>query len=73
MLMQRELNYLGWLASRCDGTGQIVELGCFLGGSTNALAQGLTANPAYRSKILSYAAFEIPQSEDPRFIRWHTQ
>ena len=32
MLAPRELNYIHWLASQTSGYGNVVELGCFLGG-----------------------------------------
>ena len=67
MLVARELNYLYWLASTLKGTGEIVELGCFLGGSTAALVAGVRHNPRVDSKILTYDAFEIPTTNSPGF------
>jgi hypothetical protein len=61
MLMQAELDLLHWLTSEyyC-GQGLIVDAGCFLGGSTHALASGLAVNPATagsRKLIHSYDLF----------------
>jgi hypothetical protein len=45
MLMQQELNLLHWLTSTYyRGEGSIIDGGCFLGGSTYALASGLAEN-----------------------------
>lgn len=61
MLMQPELNLLHWLTSQYyRGQGLIVDAGCFLGGSTHALASGLAINPAaahQRKLIHSYDLF----------------
>jgi len=47
MLMQPELDLLHWLTSQYyQGQGLIIDAGCFLGGSTSALASGLATNPA---------------------------
>jgi hypothetical protein len=57
MLSPDELRMLRWLASEnYGGSGAIVDAGCFLGGSTCALAAGLSAN----------------QHASPRFRRIHT-
>lgn len=65
MLDPRALSYLHWLASRTTGAGRVVELGCFLGGSTAALDAGLRAAPANGpfadSPLLVYDGFEAPQ------------
>lgn len=70
MLADRELNYLSWLARTLKGTGEIIELGCFLGGSTAALVAGVEHNPRVDSKILTYDAFEIPTTNPPGFDEW---
>ena len=70
MLVKRELNYLHWLASTLRGTGRVVELGCFLGGSTAALAAGLAQNAHSKQPILTYDAFETPNDTRPRHISW---
>jgi hypothetical protein len=44
-LARGELRMLHWLAREFDSDGDIVDAGCFLGGSTLALATGLKANP----------------------------
>ncbi len=58
--MQRELNYLSWLAAGLAGAGRVVELGCFLGESRAALAHGARLNPRIRLPIISYGSIEIP-------------
>jgi predicted O-methyltransferase YrrM len=71
MLVPRELNYLKWIASELKGTGRVVELGCFLGGSTSALVDGMLLSNSFRQSlndpltsnqltksILSYDSFE---------------
>lgn len=63
MLTPQEINYLHWLARQhCRGLGRIVELGCFLGGSTMALATGLKANIHGARRLgpmLTYDSFEM--------------
>lgn len=70
MLAQSELDYLYWLASsRYTGRGRICELGCFLGGSTWALARGLADRPDAASlpPLLTYDAFEMDADTAARF------
>jgi predicted O-methyltransferase YrrM len=61
MLAQEELNLLHWLAANYfQGEGAIIDAGCFLGGSTHALASGLAqnANAAAASGLIhSYDLF----------------
>jgi SAM-dependent methyltransferase len=65
MLMPDELRLLHYLADDCyTGEGCIVEAGCFLGGSTVALADGLRRNLRKRGRaeeklIHSYDRFKI--------------
>ncbi len=63
MLSGAELRMLHWLASEYfRGRGEIVDAGCFLGGSTAALADGLARNPrveAKRRRIHSYDTFAL--------------
>ncbi len=65
MLMDDELRLLDYLGEHCwRGKGIIVDGGCFLGGSTLALASGLRANLARRRRpespiIHSYDLFRI--------------
>lgn len=65
MLMPDELRLLHYLAEeRYTGEGAVVDAGCFLGGSTTALADGLRRNlrrrgAAEEKLIHSYDRFEI--------------
>lgn len=62
MLTDAELNYLHWLtAQEHRGHGRVVELGCYLGGSTAALADGLLHNPHARAPMLTYDAFVMDE------------
>lgn len=63
MLTANEQRLLHWLAGEWfEGVGSVVDAGCFLGGSTFALATGLTENrsPAAREKsIHSFDLFSV--------------
>lgn len=65
MLIPDELRLLNYLAEECyTGEGAIVDAGCFLGGSTVALADGLRRNLRRRGRkeerlIHSYDRYEI--------------
>ena len=65
MLMESEQRLLFALArDHFLNFGQIVDAGCFLGGSTLALAHGVLANPAFKrcrrkAPIHSYDLFEV--------------
>jgi SAM-dependent methyltransferase len=67
MLVPDELRLLNYLADECyTGEGSIVDAGCFLGGSTVALADGLRRNLRRRGRaeeklIHSYDRFEIEE------------
>jgi SAM-dependent methyltransferase len=67
MLMPDELRLLNWLADAdYTGAGAIVDAGCFLGGSTVALAAGLRRNLERRRRptkrlIHSYDRFEVEE------------
>ena len=62
MLTEAELNYLYWLtADAYRGRGRVVELGCYLGGSTAALVEGMTLNPRARTPLLTYDAFVMDE------------
>lgn len=65
MLFQRELNYLKWSASQVQGRGRVIDLGCFLGGSTSALLSGLGTSQS----VISYDSFETPESNYPLLIK----
>ncbi len=62
MLSDGEIQMLYWLASEyCSGDGEIVDLGCFLGGSTLALAKGLAANlHSSNARVHTYDIFKCP-------------
>ncbi|MEO0482160.1 MAG: class I SAM-dependent methyltransferase [Planctomycetota bacterium] len=59
MLIDRELNYLHWIASQSEGRGRAVELGCFLGSSTAALVAG-RRRAGLTDSMLVYDAFVAP-------------
>jgi hypothetical protein len=67
MLAKAELDYLFWLAS--ERNGRICELGCFLGGSTWALATGRAsrADAADLPSILTYDAFLMDKETAAQF------
>lgn len=72
MLAAEELQLLNWLAAHhCTGEGLIVDGGCFLGGSTYALASGLAANPAAANRGAVIHTFDLfnttTDSFDPSF------
>jgi hypothetical protein len=60
MLTPRELDYLHWLAHQIGHRGRVVELGCFLGGSSVALVAGLRTSAASQPKIITYDSFCAP-------------
>ncbi len=70
MLVPRELNYLRWLAGDLRGSGRVVELGCFLGGSTAALLNGMRANDRVRTPLLTYDAFTLPDDQSADMLAW---
>ena len=59
MLAPEECEYLGEVASRVQGRGRVVELGCFLGRSTVSLVDGLRANPRAILPMLTYDSFRL--------------
>jgi hypothetical protein len=70
MLSVDELRLLNWLTSAYfRGAGAIIDAGCFLGGSTAALASGLN-----RGSIHSYDLFQTDDSwADVSFDSWALQ
>jgi hypothetical protein len=68
MLSLEEIELLHWLAAEhYTGLGAIIDAGCFLGGSTHALATGLRASPRpieKRRRIHSYDRFELQPGEE---------
>lgn len=75
MLYDREIDCLHWLAAGGaaevtgpgEAPGRVVDLGCFVGGSTVALARGLAAHERPQGKLLSYDAFENPGGFDDAY------
>jgi hypothetical protein len=70
MLSRSEVDYLYWLASTTySGRGRIVDLGCFLGGSTMPLVRGLIASAAGAGapNMLTYDSFVMDSDTSPRF------
>ena len=63
MLTRRELDYLHWIANRSDTSGRIIELGCFLGGSTAALIAGLKSAGKAKKPLLVYDSFTAPDDQ----------
>ena len=64
MLSVGERQVLHWLARHhVTGAGRIVDGGCFLGGSTAALASGLAARSDYRfdRAVVSYDLFRVEE------------
>jgi len=64
MLSDRERGLLYWLArSHFSGAGRIVDAGCFLGGSTAALAAGVRDRESspHDEMIVSYDLFRVEQ------------
>jgi hypothetical protein len=49
MLHPDTMSYLYWLGRTFEGRGDVVELGCWLGGGTRCLALGLMGNRRYRT------------------------
>ena len=52
MISDEEKRYLHWIGKNWQGLGEIVEVGCWLGGSTTHLLMGLKENPAFNNKKL---------------------
>lgn len=67
MLSDQELQLLQWATHHYySGEGEIVDAGCFLGGSTMALAEGLSMNPASlddRHRVHSIDRFMVGEDE----------
>lgn len=66
MLSADELRLLRWATHRhFSGAGEIIDAGCFLGGSSMALAEGLSLNSSLSSKhkIHSFDRFSVGEEE----------
>ena len=73
MLIPREKQLLHWLArDYVRGTGRIVDGGCFLGGSTAALASGLAARSDrfYKGKNKTIASYDLFRVEPYTLARF---
>lgn len=74
MLLRKEVQLLYTLGKDYFGNwGHIIDAGCFLGGSTVALAQGVLNNPTYQRNprhgvIHSYDQFAVESYTVPRFF-----
>lgn len=69
MLTPEEVNYLHWLGRDYHtGAGRVVDLGCFFGGSTVALATGMMANPDARPPLLTYDSFVMDSVAEKMFL-----
>lgn len=68
MLIPGELEYLYTLGKSMRGNGRAVEIGCFLGGSTAAIDDGLLQakmdGPYRESPLLVYDSFDLPSDSD---------
>lgn len=69
MLTRDEIDCLHWLGSGLAGAGRIVEVGCFLGGSTRALLAGVEAGGAGRLPIISHDRFVVERRSQSNFLR----
>lgn len=64
MLSAQELTLLQWAAHHSfSGKGAIIDAGCFLGGSTAALAAGLKRSPVQGTRIRSFDRFTVGEDE----------
>lgn len=67
MLTREEMRMLAWLAQNLAVAGDIADLGCFLGGSSAALALGVSRSPV-RRRVFSYDRFTIDEELKFRFL-----
>jgi hypothetical protein len=67
MLTREEMRMLAWLGEHVAAPGAIVDLGCFLGGSTVSLAWGAARGPSPR-RIWSYDRFAIDEKHKFRYL-----
>jgi hypothetical protein len=68
MLTVEELQMLSFLAEHLEGEGAILDLGCFVGGSTFALAHGIGRSPARSRHIHSFDLFELNEATKYRYL-----
>jgi hypothetical protein len=73
MLSEAERRLLFWLgAEHATGEGAIVDAGCFVGGSTVALAEGLRANPrATDARIDAFDRFVVDEFMATHYLAEH--
>jgi hypothetical protein len=50
MLHKDSMKYYKWIGSTMSGVGEVVELGCWMGSSTCALAEGLSLNEKFQNR-----------------------
>jgi hypothetical protein len=66
MLYRDSMKYYKWLGSCISGVGEVVELGCWMGSSTCALAEGLAINQRFRHRrIHAFDSFIWENWMDP--------
>ncbi|MCB8837302.1 class I SAM-dependent methyltransferase [Aurantimonas sp. VKM B-3413] len=68
MLTRQELRMLAFLARHLRGSGPILDLGCFVGGSTLALAHGVLSSSRPDRMIHSFDLFELNEAVKHRFL-----
>ncbi len=71
MLTAEELRMLTWLAENAPAAGDVADLGCFLGGSSMALATGVRrarASGRALGRVHSYDRFEIDEKLKHRYL-----
>jgi len=70
MLTGEELLLLRWMAKNCySGEGLLLDCGCFLGGSTTALAEGLKESASPTKKLHSFDLFVAGPFEGRAYAR----
>lgn len=68
MLTEQETRMLAFLARALPLDGPILDLGCFVGGSTLALAQGVKTSPRPDRPIHSFDLFQLNEAIKHRFF-----
>jgi hypothetical protein len=68
MLTEEELRMLSFLARNLATDGDILDLGCFVGGSTLALAHGVRSSDRPDRQIHSFDLFQLNEALKYRFL-----